>query len=74
MLMLNVALVDMFGVDRFARSKGLLNVFAGVADLLATPFSGKKVQFILQNNSFNLMVVFSESKYCFIITTYICKY
>ena len=40
MLMVNIVLIDHFGAQLFARSRGLLDVFTGIAGLLATPFAG----------------------------------
>ena len=35
------ALADMMGVQRIARSVGLLQIFNGIAGIVAIPFSGK---------------------------------
>ena len=39
--MANVVIVDLFGVDKIARSKGLFNVISALAGFLATPTAGK---------------------------------
>ena len=38
--MANVVLVDLYGVDKIARTKGRFNVFNAVAGFLATPSTG----------------------------------
>ena len=38
--MANIALVDLYGVDKLPRTKGLFNVFNAVAGFLATPTTG----------------------------------